>query len=102
VLDSIMREKLKNNPAELSVWIKVQHIKSGPTTEEPTPPVVAAVASNGGQGEEVAVVEPRVNGNKGGVLVGLVIPMRNSECGMKAMGRARSVKWPGRVSLGKK
>ncbi len=40
VLDSIMREKLKNNPAELSVWILAQRIKSGPTTA-PMPPAVS-------------------------------------------------------------
>jgi hypothetical protein len=32
-----MREKLKDDPAELSVWIKVQQIKSGPSTDEEQP-----------------------------------------------------------------
>ena len=80
VLDSIMREKLKDDPAELSVWIKTQQIKSGPTTEEeePTTPVAgvapasaqsATVAGNRSQVEQLAGVEPRVNGSAG-VLVG--------------------------------
>jgi hypothetical protein len=75
ILDAIMREKLRDNPAELSVWIKTQQIKSGPTTEDEqsAPPVVAAAAvtGNGSQVEQpFAGVEPRVNGSKGGVLVG--------------------------------
>ena len=83
VLDSIMREKLKDSPAELSVWIKVQQIKSGPITEEEQPTTLVAgvtpasakstalAASNGGEVEQQqpAGVEPRVNGTSGGVLV---------------------------------
>jgi hypothetical protein len=65
----------EGNPAELSVWIKVQQIKSGPTTEEaaPTTPAVAQSAiapNNGSQVEQLAGVEPRVKGTNGGVLVG--------------------------------
>ena len=81
VLDAIMREKLKEDPAELSVWIKVQQIKSGPTTEEeqpttalaeaaPTSAESASVAGNTTQVEkQLAGFEPRVNG-AAGVLAG--------------------------------
>jgi len=83
VLDSIMREKLKNNPAELSVWVQIQRIKRGPRTadeETPTPPAAATVTSSGAakalsaaasasEGDQLAGVEPRVNGASNGVLV---------------------------------
>jgi hypothetical protein len=48
VLDSIMREKLKNDPAELSVWIKTQQIKNGASaavTPPTTPPAGTYPAS---------------------------------------------------------
>jgi hypothetical protein len=82
ILDAIMREKLKDDPAELSVWIKTQQIKQGPSNEEEqqAAPAVATVtsvagktsiaASNGSELEQQpAGVESRVKGSNGGVLV---------------------------------
>jgi hypothetical protein len=79
VLDAIMRQKLKSNPALLAVWIQAQKIERPPKKAKAPAPQLAVNgakaapalknASNGPVEEQPTAVEPRVNGTNGGVLV---------------------------------
>ena len=66
VLDAIMRQKLKSDPALLSVWIQAQKIERPPKKAKAPTLKVAAAAQ---EAEKPTAVEPRVNGTNGGVLV---------------------------------